>query len=789
MIRPFVLIFLYLISFHVQGQRVISGIVVSKETQERLPFADIVIKGTNQGTSTNVDGHFTLLDVPEEAVILQALYVGYTSVEVEVAAASSDQAQMKIEMSSGITLDELVVLGKSYKVMNASEGVSSIQLSPSQLALLPNIGEVDIFRSLQLLPGVSGSNESSSGLYVRGGTPDQNLVLLDGMTVYNVDHFFGFFSAFNAEAIKDVQLYKGAFPAKYGGRLSSVVDLTGNTGDPNNLHGSVGLNLLNARASVQVPLFNKGSLSISGRRSYTDIIKSGLYNNIFGVFSQTETPPNVEGLDVTTIEPDFYFFDFNSKLSFNPTDKDVMSLSFYSGADHLVEQNDISLERLGGALLIDLDVDEKSDWGNRGLSGKWSRQWNAKWYSNFMVASSNYFSEYDRAVDVLATLVPRDSVVLDREILTFEDNDVRDLSIRLDNEVQISSAHKLEFGGLATFAEVDYKFVRDDTLTILDLEQKATYAAAYISDTWLPLSNLSINAGLRGTYYDLSDQIYWSPRLSFQYNLTDQIKLKGAYGKHYQFVNRIVNENVTEGSRDFWLLADDDLVNVSSSEHFVLGAAFENEEYIFDVEAYRKDLDNLAEFSLRFQRNDIDLDRLFFSGSGYAEGIEFLLQKKRGLYSGWVTYTLARVRNTFPGLNNDFEFSALHDQRHEFKMVHSYEYENYRLAATFVYASGKPFTEPAGQYSIELLDGRSNSYVSVGAKNGSRLPPYHRLDLSLHYLHKVDKYEMDFGFSVFNLYNRRNIWYREYDFTEKPPIISEIRYLGMTPNVSVDIKF
>ncbi len=771
------------------SQRTISGIVLSQDTRERLPFADIVIKGTNQGTSTNVDGYFSLFDVSEEDITLQVLYVGYASIEVVIAAGSSDIEQMEVELSSGIVLDELVVLGKSYKVMNASEGVSSIQLSPSQLALLPNVGEVDIFRSLQLLPGVSGSNESSSGLFVRGGTPDQNLVLLDGMTVYNVDHFFGFFSAFNADAIKDVQLYKGAFPAKYGGRLSSVVDLTGKTGDPNNLHGSVGLNLLNARASLQVPILKKGSFSISGRRSYTDLIRSGLYNNIFGVFTQTESLPDIDGLDVTTVEPDFYFFDLNSKLSYNPTDKDVVALSFYSGADHLVESNDISLDRLEGALRIELDVDEKSDWGNRGLSGKWSRQWNPKWYSNLLIASSNYFSEYNRDLDIKATLVARDSVVLDRNILTFEDNDVRDISLRLDNEIQVSSQHKLEFGGLATFAEVDYNFVRDDTLTILDIEQDASYFAGYVSDTWQPFSNLTIDAGIRATYYDISDEIYWSPRFSFQYNLTDHLKLKGGYGKHFQFVNRIVNENVTEGSRDFWLLADDDLVKVSSAEHFVFGAAYETDGYVFDVEAYRKELSNLAEFSLRFQREDIDLDQLFFLGNGFAEGVEFLLQKKRGAYTGWVTYTLARVRSNFPDLNNGFEFSALHDQRHEFKMVHSYEYENWRLAATFVYASGKPFTEPAGQYSIELLDGRTNNYISVGAKNASRLPAYHRLDLSAHYLHKVGKFDMDFGLSIFNLYNRRNIWYREYDFTEKPPLISEIRYLGMTPNLSVDIKF
>lgn len=785
----YILIFLIISTLSLPAQRTISGIIKSEDNQERLPFANVIIKGTTIGTTTNVDGHFSLFDAPDSNLILQVLYVGYAPIETPIGAGRETISNLEINLKASTILDEVVISSKSFKMMNTADGISTVQVSPAQLALLPNVGEVDIFRSLQLLPGVSGSNESSSGLYVRGGTPDQNLVLLDGMTVYNVDHFFGFFSAFNADAVKDVQLYKGAFPAKYGGRLSSVVDLTGKTGDPNNFHGNVGLNLLNARAGIQVPLFKKGSFSINGRRSYTDIIRSSLYEDIFNVFSQTENPPDIDGLQINTIQPDFYFYDMNSKLSFNPTDKDAIAFSFYSGADHLVESNNVNLPRFNGAVLIELDIDEQSDWGNQGYSGKWARQWNPKWYSNLLVASSNYFSEYDRAVDLKATIVEQDSVVVDRTTLTYEDNDVRDLTFRLDNEVQVNSKHKVEFGVLGTFAEVDYEFVRDDTLTILDINQEAKYWAGYVSDTWEPFQGLSVDAGVRGTYYNLSDQLYWAPRFSFNYAIAEGVKIKGGYGKHYQFVNRIVNENVTEGSRDFWLLADDDLVKVSSADHYIFGAAYETDGFIFDVEAYRKDFTNLAEFSLRFQRNDIDLNQLFFTGTGYAEGIEFLLQKKTGAYTGWVTYTLAKVRHHFPEINNGFEFSALHDQRHEFKMVHSYEYENWRFAATFVYASGKPFTEPAGQYSIELLDGTTNSYISVGAKNASRLPAYHRLDLSAHYLHKAGPYDMDFGLSVFNFYNRRNVWYREYDFTEKPPVISEVQYLGMTPNLSVDIRF
>ncbi|MEM8890838.1 MAG: carboxypeptidase-like regulatory domain-containing protein, partial [Bacteroidota bacterium] len=480
--RILLLQFLLLLPYFLFAQRNISGIVLGKDSRERLPYADILIKGTKQGTSTNVDGYFSLLNAPEEAIVLQISYVGYANLELPIEAGSEDITELEIALSFDFELDEVVLTAQSYKVMNASDGISTIQVSPAQLALFPNIGEVDIFRSLQLLPGVSGSNESSSGLYVRGGTPDQNLVLLDGMTVYNVDHFFGFFSAFNAEAIKDVQLYKGAFPAKYGGRLSSVVDLTGKTGDPNKVHGNFGVNLLNAKAGIQIPLFKKATFSLHGRRSYTDIIQNELYKDIFGVFTQTENLPNIDGLEVTTIEPDFYFFDLNSKLSITPTKKDVLAFSFYSGADHLLESNDITIERgANPTILIDIDLDEQSDWGNRGFSGKWSRQWNPKWYSNLLFASSNYFSKYNRDLGILASIPENDTIVADRNIRTFEDNDVRDISLRFDNEWQLSPKHKLEFGTLLTEAKVDYEFVRDDTLSILDLQQEGRYAAVYLS--------------------------------------------------------------------------------------------------------------------------------------------------------------------------------------------------------------------------------------------------------------------------------------------------------------------
>ncbi|MDN5205587.1 TonB-dependent receptor [Fulvivirgaceae bacterium BMA10] len=796
--KKLLLIALLLWQVNAWAQITVSGTVKENGSGETLPFANIIIKSINKGTSTNVDGFFSLPDVPSDTSTLVISYVGYMPKELKL---NSELIKGRLEIllePISTSLEEVVISANSNKFLNSSKRISQATISTKQLSLLPSIGEVDIFRSLQLLPGVSGTNENSSGLFVRGGTPDQNLVLLDGMTVYKVDHFFGFFSAFNANAIKDVQLYKGGFPAKYGGRTSSVVDLTGKTGSFEEIKGGAGINLLSANAYLEIPLFNKASFLIAGRRSYTDIIKSGVFNSITDNLLQDDDNAtlnrNLQNTEINEVEPDFFFFDWNSKLSYRPSEKDLISISLYNGKDFLDESRDFnrSIERrnIPNRLIIG-DITDKTDWGNRGISGKWSRQWSPKFYSNFLVAGSEYFSQYDRNAFLEASIPSEDSILFSGNFSSFEDNNVQDISIRLDNEWQLSSKHKLEFGALFTRSNINYSNIRNDTITILERKQEADYSSFYLSSTRNPTDRLTLSTGMRISYYQPTDQFLYSPRFSFSYDITNKIKIKGAYGKYYQFVNRIINENVSEGSRDFWLLADGELVDVSSSKHYILGASYENSGWLFDIEGYYKDLSGLSEFSLRFRRaQDFNPDELFFIGDGVAKGIEFLLQKKQGQYTGWISYTLGSVRHNFEVFNDGQDFPALHDQLHEFKMVHSYAInDRWNFSSTFVYGSGKPFSEPDGLYSLTLLDGRELDYIGIGSKNGSRLPAYHRLDFSIHHKFPIGKAKADIGLSIFNFYNRKNTWYIEYDFTQDPVLITEINYLGFTPNLSFNIDF
>ena len=815
----FVLLLLLVPTVAAQQSFTINGTVRDAETGETLPYANVFIMQTSQGATTNVDGNFVLLGVEPGKYELRISYLGYNDTFLEIDTANLD-GPLDIGINQVSTyLDEVLVTAERFRMMQAGQAVSKVTISPRDAAMLPSIGEVDLFRSLQLLPGISGTNEGSSGLFVRGGTPDQTLVLLDGMTVYHVDHFFGFFSAFNADAIKDVQVYKGGFPASYGGRTSSVVELTGLSGS-NDFGVGVGLNLLSAQVAAEVPLGQRASLMVAGRRSYTDVLRTGVYNSIYdtltgadptatrggqgpgGGFGSAERPGGggalrgeFQGPGQVTFQPDFYFYDVNAKLNFRPSDKDVLALSFYNGRDNLDESrlttNDITRGNQSGGTVV-TDIYDITGWGNLGVSAKWSRQWSPRAYSNLLLAYSEYFSENTRNSVLERYAAENDSLLFSGDAANLEDNRLGDFSLRLDNEFHLSKAHKFDAGFQATRSDVKYTNVRNDTLTVFSEDQSAQQVALYVQDTWKPRASLSLTIGLRGSWYNLTGSTYLEPRASVQYTLSDRFQLKGAFGQYNQFVARVVNENVTEGARDFWLLADEENVGIQESTHYVLGASYETPSWLFDIEAYRKNLAGLSEFSLRFQRGGADFvaDDLFFDGSGVARGLEFLLQRKVGRMTGWLSYTLAEVKHAFSGLNGGESFPALHDQPHELKLVGTARLgSRWNLSATWAFATGKPYTSPESQYTLTLLDGSEQSYIHVGEKNEERLPNYHRLDMAVHYRFPVGRSDIDIGFSVFNLYNRTNVWYKEFDLSQSPFVTSDVSFLGITPNLSVRIDF
>lgn len=769
------------------------GKITDIETGESLPGVTIMVQGTKIMNSSNVDGLFTLYNVPNDTAIINFSTIGYQPYELYLEPGTSME-NIKISMTPIRSMMSEVIVTANKKqsfVINQKPGL--VKLSPSLIQSLPSIGEKDVFRAFQLMPGVSAANENTSGLYVRGGTPDQNLVLLDGFTMYNVEHMFGFFSAFNGNAIKDISLYKSGFDAKYGGRLSSLIDINGKEGGTKQFNAGLDLTMLSFNTFAEGKISKKITGIFNLRRSF----KTALYDKLYQKFGRTSSTNPSRGLfgrnrmNESSQQTQSFFFDLNTKLTWKPTEKDVLSLSIYNGKDNL--DNSFS-PRIPGFLqgtgrAFGLDVKDITAWGNTGSSLKWSRKWTSKFYSNTLLSYSSYFSERDRTSSDSRPDSSGNLVVSRRG--TLEDNFLQDVNIKSDLEYKIKGNHSIEAGVQSTWNSIDYSYAQNDTSKIIDRKTNGITAAAYLQGKFFAINKrIQISPGIRSTWFQPTNKFYYEPRINATYEFIDNWKLKTSAGRYYQFVKRVTREDVLQSSRDFWALADGSKLPVSYSDQKMIGLAWENEDLLIDVEFYQKIMQGLSEYSLRFnfdQRN-LTFSENYFQGKGIANGMDFLIQKKFGDYTGWIAYTLGQVKNTFPDYSSE-SFYASNDVRHEFKTVHTYKWKGFEFSGTFILATGKPYTAPAGGYTLTMLDGTTKSFINVSDKNANRLPSYHRLDLAATYnFDRIFGGKGSLSLSVFNVYNRSNIWYKNYEVISNTVVGNNVYYLGVTPNLSFSYR-
>ena len=682
----------------------ISGKVIDADSKERLPYASVMIMGTKQGGQTNLQGFFIIHNVPDTAFVLQVAYMGYVTNEIMIDP-NNDNKEIVISLKqSAINVEGVTVSAEQSSFIKTEKIIGLTTISPTQISTLPSIGQADIFRSIELLPGISATSDASSDLYVQGGTPDENLILFDGMTVYQVDHFFGFFSAFNPDAIKDVQMYQGGFPAKYGGRLSSVIDIVGKTGNPDELHGTAGLSLLSGNASLNGPLLG-GTFYLAARRSYSDIIASSEYNTLYKLLTGSSAPTSSTtpsgygrfgGNGISEQQtPSSDFYDLNANLTYNFTSHYLLSLSYYGSGDNYDLKQQSSIQNISGfrsSVALPSNSNNTTQ-GNNGTSANFFAQWNDNAYSNFIVAYNNYTSNYTSARGTTRSNGSQFS--------TNENNNTDDFSVINYNDWKPNSYHDISLGLQFSETKALYSLAGNQetggTSNLLNLAQHAWESAGYLQEQLSLLENLTLTGGLRLENYSSTHSWFIEPRFSTNVQLTDNISLKAAFGVYHQFVNRIVNEDVTDGSRDFWVLADTS-IPISSALHYILGATWQNDGYVFDIEGFYKTLNNISEFTQRFQRNDFE-PYTFMIGNERIRGIQMLLQKKVGLFTGWISYTLMKAEARFPQLNDDQYFAADNDQTHELKVIGNYNLgANWNISATFIFATGKPYTAPISQY-------------------------------------------------------------------------------------------
>jgi hypothetical protein len=777
----------------------LTGIVRDKATGEALPFSNIQIKGTTQGASSNADGYFTLLKVPTDTSTLVVQYVGYLTTEIFLTPqAPKKNLGIDIKPFSQTLKEVRITAYKDDVVFVKKNEVSTIKLTPVKMAQLPSIGEKDVMRSFQLMPGISASNESSSGLYVRGGTPDQNLVLYDGFTVYHVDHLYGFFSAFNSNALKDIQLYKGGFESRFGGRISSVTEITSKEGNQKRINFGADISLLSTNVFAEIPVGGKFSSFIAFRKSYQGV----MYNMIFKKFnkSRTDNAPDVgtgPGRKFSqNSEIASYFYDLNGKFTYRPTQKDIISLSIFNGTDMLDNSFASDIPSFGQANAnFSMNSVDLTKYGNVGTSLKWSRKWNSKLYGNTVISYSNYYNSRDRSQE--RTLINPNDVSSTSMSGVFENNDLKDYSIKSDYQYELSGSSQVQFGAFATLYDIIYSYAQSDTADILNRSGKAKLSGLYLqTKTRLLNDRLQVFPGIRADHFGTTNRLYIEPRASVTFNLTDRIVLKGATGKYYQFANRVTREDIMSGSKEFWIVSDGKSVPMSSSVHLVAGISYESDNFTFSAEGYFKKISNLTEYSLRIKSSPlgVNYDENFFNGYGYSKGLEFLAQKNSGNLTGWISYTMGEAMNHFDAYSNIY-YPANQDVRHEFKIVGLYKYKRWDFSANWIFATGRPYTAPSGAYTITLLDGSTQDFFTVTSKNSVRLPDYHRFDVSATYKllmgNKADTKRRELGsvsFSLFNLYNRTNVWYKQFTIVDGKIIETNINYLGITPNITLSLK-
>ncbi|MEM9857385.1 MAG: TonB-dependent receptor [Bacteroidota bacterium] len=777
----------------------INGTVKDAVTGETLPNALIQIDGTTVGTASNVDGFFTLVKVPSDTATLAISYLGYMPKRIKLSPDLSLK-NLSITMQTDVQVLEDITIYDSYnQSMEVTNTVSKVSFNPRSMTSLPSLGELDLFKTIQLMPGISGENESSANLIIRGSLPSQNLVLLDGFTIYHLDHFFGLFSALNPDVVKDVQVYKGGFESKYGGRVGGVVDIVGKTGNTNEPTLNLGLNLISTRATLEAPIGKKINTLISFRRAFTDVIQSGLYTKLFKIArrndEQIARPIENERLD--EIQPDFFFTDFNSKFSYRPTNKDIISLSIYAGLDNLSGNTTTRVEDNAANAFFEETLNETTEWGNNGISLKWGRQWSSTYYSNLRLSVGNFFKDYGFRYN--SELNIADSVTMFNANFS-QKNEINDVNLSFDNEIIINDKVRLE-GGLSFVShDISYKTFVSDSLANNDNAQ-GDIASLYATLKADVTPQLSASLGFRLNHHETNEESYNEPRIGLNYKISESLNLKAAVGKYHQFVNQIVYDDPYQGNQNFWVFSNVDGAPIVESNHYIAGFTYQLGGFLIDIEGYIKNLNGLTEFNLVPFFNSEELDDLGFlvNGNGRMKGIDFLVQKEVGKYKGWVAYSLGRSEQSFDQVNDGAYYPSLQDRRHELKFINMFNTGKWHFSSSWIYGSGRPYAE----FEVNYLTDESNVVTDFAVvktnRNQLRLPNYHRLDLSVSYDIVWGNSTGQMGLSVFNVYGRKNIKTRRLNVAELQASLGttnqpELTYrdlvlIDFTPSLFINFTF
>ena len=789
-------------SSYAQKKYTISGYITDKNNGESIVGANVYCTALNLGVTSNTYGFYSLT-LPQAIYDISFTFIGYQNQVKNFNLNSAVTHDVEFELSS-INIEEILVTGEKNIVEKTQ--TSMIEVPIEQIRTIPALlGEVDILKAIQLLPGVQ-SSEGSSGFYVRGGGPDQNLILLDGVPVYNASHIGGLFSVFNADAIKNVRLTKGGFPARFGGRLSSVLEIDMREGNMKEFKGDATLGLISSKLTLEGPIFkDKTSFIVSGRRTYADLLAK---------------PFMPASTDLT-----LYFYDLNAKINHKISKNDRLYLSAYMGNDAFGVDFDGSQEGKGKGEQASGDgtLNFGLGYGNLTSTLRWNHLFSDKLFSNTTLTYSRYSFNTNFGLTADNT---NENTSINFDYLA----GIEDLGGRIDFDYMPNPNHDIKFGTSYTYhhffpGEVNQNIniQSSDTSRNFSLDTTLNFSGNtnvhemffYVEDNVKITSRLKANIGLHIGYYSLANNsatnnigladkisdknnISLQPRVSARYLLNENWSLKASYAKMEQNIHLLSNSSVGFPS-DIWVPAIENVPSQKSKQWAgsVSTLLFQG-AYELSLEGYYKTMGNLITYKSGYsnlESTEAWENTVETGGEGKAYGMEIFLQKKKGKTTGWIGYSLSWADRRFDNINFGEWYSYKYDRRHDFSLVISHKFNNkWDVGATWVYGTGNAITFPQGVYTglpqVSPWNGQAVEFVeSYGDRNSTRLPAYHRLDFGINKHKKRKKWDSTLSLGAYNVYNRKNPFFAYLAYEDNQRVAKQVSLFPIIPSISYRIQF
>lgn len=771
----------------------ISGYVKDSQSGEVLIGANIYNAKKQNGTATNNFGYFSYTTAAD-SVDLLITYIGYAAMRIPLKL--DDHLELNIELEPGDVLEEIVVTGE--KTVEEVTQMSKITVPIALIKSMPSLmGEVDVMKALQMIPGVQSGTEGTSGLYVRGGGPDQNLILLDGVPLYNVSHLFGFVSVFNADAINHVDLVKGGFPARFGGRLSSVVDITLKEGNTEKLKGAGSIGLISSKLTLDGPISDNTTFLISGRRTYLDLLARPI------IKSQSDGD-EVGG---------YYFYDLNTKINHRFNNKNRVYLSGYFGNDKAYARAnyDNTSTFYDGDVNYNVRRQESDDaglkWGNFTMAGRWNHIFGPRLFGNLTITYSRYlFDIY--AESSQSEFLPDTTYSEHSKIRYF--SGINDIAGKVDFEFSPNPSHNIRFGGSVTnhrfnpgVLAYNSNIESDTTLGEQRIHNEEFFG--YLEDEIEVTDQLNVNAGIHVSGFGVKGQNYASvePRISFSYQIPELVTVKASYTRMSQYIHLLTNSGIGLPT-DLWVPSTN-RVEPQRSNQYALGIAKSFKDFEFTLEGYYKQMSNLIEYreGASYLEIESNWQDKVISGKGESYGAELFVQKKYGRWNGWAGYTLAWNFRQFEEVNDGRRFPYHYDRRHDVNLIVSYTpRKGLEYSLGWVFGTGNAISLPKSKYPSISEAGSFYEYQVIeyyGGRNQFRMNDYHRLDISATWTKPKRWGERAWTLGLYNAYNHKNPFFidqrtkadynpvtREYDYTGE---FVQYSLFPLIPSITYSFKF